>query len=61
MNRRKSRKINCDRKVKHSSKKAAEDAMWGYIRRNLGGKKFNSEAYRCGDHWHWGHYSGKRR
>lgn len=48
-------------KVPHPTKKAATDAMNSLRRRQLGGIRMNAEVYKCGDHWHFGHYNPKKR
>ena len=54
----KTRRLTCGNKKKHESHKQAEDAMYSYKRRYAAR---NVEVYKCGDHWHWGHFGKKGR
>lgn len=55
------RSLSCKNKTEYSSHKAAADAMYSFRRRNLGGLRTNTQVYKCGDHWHWGHYRNRKR
>ena len=55
------RNLTCKDKKQHPNKKSAEDAMWSYSRRNVGGMRLQAEAYKCGDHWHWGHFRNSKK
>jgi hypothetical protein len=55
------RKLTCKNKDRYATKKLAEDAMYSFARRQLGGIRMNAEAYPCGDHYHWGHYRNRKR
>jgi hypothetical protein len=55
------RSLRCKDKKDYLNKKAAEDAMHSFRRRNLGGLRTNTQVYKCGDHYHWGHYRNRKR
>lgn len=51
------RSLTCKGKKGYATKKMAQDAMYSYARRQLGGIKMNAEVYKCVcGKWKWGHF-----
>jgi hypothetical protein len=57
------RRLTCkDKSGVYTSRKAANDAMWDFYRRNFGGVKSpNASVYPCSGHFHWGHSRPRKR
>ncbi len=56
------RKMKCkSKRGRFETRADAYEALRSFYRRNYGGVVSpNAEAYKCDDHYHWGHYRNRK-